>query len=84
MLTVDLLEGEVGSSKEITDVLLVNDEGKIKVGNPTVKGAKVTVKIVEHGKDAKIKVFKYNSKSKYRKSHGHRQQITNLEVTKIA
>lgn len=82
-LTVDLLEGKAGDEVEITDVLLVNDAGKVQVGTPLVKDAKVTLKILESGKDEKLRVFKYKSKSKYRKTIGHRQRITNLEVVSI-
>lgn len=82
-LTVDLLDREVGKTFDVSDVLLLNDEGKITVGTPLVEKAKVTLKVLENGKDAKLLVGKYKSKSKYRKVIGHRQRITNLEVVKI-
>ena len=83
-LTVDRLASEVGSELSISDVLLFSDGKKVDVGTPILKDRQVTFKILETGKDEKLDVFKYKSKSKYRKSHGHRQRITNLEVTKIA
>ena len=83
-LTVDLLPGEAGATIDVSDVLLVADGENVQVGTPTVTGASVALKIVESGKDAKLDVFKYKSKSKYRKMHGHRQRITNVEVVKIA
>ncbi|MDO5561156.1 MAG: 50S ribosomal protein L21 [bacterium] len=82
-LTVDLLDQEVGKTFDVSDVLLLNDEGKITVGTPLVEKAKVTLKVLESGKDEKLLVGKYKSKSKYRKVIGHRQRITNLEVVKI-
>ncbi len=83
-LTIDLLEEkEVDKTFDVTDVLLLSDNGKVSVGTPTLKN-KVTLKVLEHGKDAKLRVFKYKSKSKYRKTIGHRQRITNLEVISIA
>lgn len=82
LLTVDHLAGEVGTTIE-PEVLLYND-GQVQVGQPTVAKVKVTLKVVEQGKDAKLRVFKYKSKSKYHKTIGHRQQITNLEVVSIA
>ena len=83
-LTVDHLEAKVGDTWECSDVLMIANEGKFQIGSPLVKGAKVGFKVLEQGKDEKIRVFKYKSKSKYRKIHGHRQQITNLEVVSIA
>ena len=83
-LTVDLLDKKVDEKFDVTDVLLVNDDGKVSVGTPLVAKAKVTLKVLEHGKDAKLVVSKYKSKSKYRKTIGHRQNITNLEVVSIA
>ncbi|MBQ6438363.1 50S ribosomal protein L21 [bacterium] len=83
-LTVDLLATPAGEQLTVSDVLLVADGDQVQVGTPLVKGASVTLKVIESGKDAKIDVFKYKSKSKYRKSHGHRQRITNVEVVKIA
>ncbi len=81
-LTVDLLSSAVGDKIEVTDVLLVNKDGKIEVGTPLVK-AKVILKVLEKGKDKKIRVAQYKAKSKYRKVYGHRQNITNVEVMSI-
>ncbi len=53
-------------------------------GRPYVKGAKVTGKVLKHGKNKKILVFKYNAKKKYRKMQGHRQPYTKVEITKIS
>lgn len=84
ILTVDLLKREEGENFEITDVLLVNDEGEVKIGQPVVAKAKVMMKVLENGKDKKLRVVKYKSKSKYRKVMGHRQRISNVEVVSIA
>lgn len=84
LLTLDRLEGEVGDKLTISDVLLTGGEGETKVGTPTVAGASVQLTIKEHGLDEKLRVFKYKSKSKYRKTHGHRQRVTNVEVGAIA
>lgn len=83
LLTVDLLPGKPGDKIEITDVLLKRDADNVSVGTPLVKSAKVVLKVVQSGKDTKLKVFKYKSKSRYRKTIGHRQSITNLEVVSI-
>ena len=72
-------------NKNITfkEVLVLNDDKNTKVGNPLIKGAKVTVKILEHLKDDKVIVFKKKRRKGYRKFNGHRQQLTKIEVTKI-
>lgn len=76
---IEKLSNEAGSTVEFTDVLFVNG----KAGNPTVKGAKVVGTVEKHGKQKKIIVFKYRPKKKYRKTQGHRQPYTKIEITKI-
>jgi large subunit ribosomal protein L21 len=67
------------------DVLLVKDaKGKIKVGKPTVKGAKVEATIVEHLKSDKVIVFKKKRRKGYRVKNGHRQPITQIKIEKIS
>ena len=82
-LDVEKLEGEVGARIELQDVLMVADGDDVKVGAPSVDGARVVAEIVEHGKHKKVTVFKYKSKIRYRKRTGHRQQFTRLRVTDI-
>lgn len=82
-LDVEKLDGEAGASVELTDVLMVSDDGAITVGAPTVAGARVLAEIVEHGKGKKVVVFKYKPKIRYRKRTGHRQQFTRLAVREI-
>ncbi|MDR9365235.1 MAG: 50S ribosomal protein L21 [Balneolaceae bacterium] len=69
----------------LDEVLLVKDEkGKVKIGKPTVKGAKVEAKIVEHLKTDKVMVFKKKRRKGYRVKNGHRQPITQLQIEKIS
>ncbi|MCG2590181.1 MAG: 50S ribosomal protein L21 [Balneolaceae bacterium] len=69
----------------LDEVLLVKDEkGKVKIGKPTVKGAKVEAKIVEHLKADKVMVFKKKRRKGYRVKNGHRQPITQLQIEKIS
>jgi large subunit ribosomal protein L21 len=82
-LTVEKLDGDAGSSVELTDVLMVADGDAVTVGTPTVSGARVVAEIVEHGKGKKVVVFKYKPKIRYRKRTGHRQQFTRLAVKEI-
>lgn len=72
-----------GDSVELAEVLLVSKQGKVKVGSPTVKKAKVTAEVVGQGKGQKIVVFKYKSKTRYRRKNGHRQSYTDLKITDI-
>ena len=65
------------------DVLLVENEGDVKVGNPTVAGAKVEGKVVAQVKGEKIKIYKYKSKKNYHRRAGHRQPYTKVEITAI-
>jgi len=78
------LEGKEGSAVEFDNVLLVDNEGKVKVGAPTVKGSKVSGKILEHVKDDKVIVFKKKRRKGYKKKNGHRQQFTKVLVESIA
>lgn len=81
---VNRLSADVDSEIEFDKVLLVAEKDDTKVGAPTVEGAKVTAKVLEHLKDEKIIVFKMKRRKDYRKKHGHRQYLTRIEITKIA
>lgn len=65
-------------------VLLVDDGKTTKIGNPVVNGVKVTAKVLEHLKDDKIIVFKKKRRISYKKTRGHRQHLTRIEVLKIS
>ena len=65
------------------DVLLIGNDGEVKVGNPTVAGAKVEGKVVAQVKGEKIKIYKYKSKKNYHRRAGHRQPYTKVEITAI-
>ncbi len=74
---------EVGEEVEFTDVLLVADGDDIKVGQPTVEGASVKAKILEHAKDAKIIVFRKRRRKGFHKKKGHRQRYSIIQVEDI-
>lgn len=82
-IEVEKLPFAVGERVELDKVLLVADGDEVKVGQPTVKGAKVLATVVEHGKGKKIIVFKYKPKERYRRKKGHRQAYTRLRIEKI-
>ena len=77
------LDTEEGKKITFDKVVLISDNDKIQVGNPYVKGVKVEGKVISHGKDKKIIVFKMKAKKNYRKTQGHRQPHTKVEITSI-
>lgn len=77
------LEEEEGKKVTFDKVILVSNNGKVQVGNPYVKGMKVEGKVVSHGRGKKILVFKYKAKKNERKTRGHRQDYTKVEITSI-
>ena len=79
---IEKIDAEVGSTVSF-DVLLVENEGDVKVGTPVVEGVKVEGKVVGQVRGDKIIVFKYKSKKNYRRKQGHRQPYTKVEITKI-
>lgn len=82
-IEVNKLEVKEGETLKVTDVLLANNGSDTQVGAPLVSGASVTLKAVDQFKGDKVKVFKYKSKSRYRKTQGHRQLLTKLTVESI-
>jgi len=82
-LSVDNLNLKEGEKNTTDQVLLTVDEDKIKVGTPTVKDAKVEFEVLKNYQGKKLTVFKYKSKSRYRKTTGFRAQLTDIQITKI-
>lgn len=80
VITVDKLDPTIKSTDQ---VLLVVDEDKVKLGNPTVKGASVEFENVRDYQGEKLRVSTFKAKSRYRKTHGFRAQLTDIKITKI-
>ncbi len=80
---VERLAADPGTSVTLDGVLMVVDGSTITAGTPTVKGATVTATVLRHGRGKKVIVFKYRSKSHYRRKQGHRQGFTTLKIEKI-
>ena len=80
---VHQLEGNEGDNVEFDRVLLIDNDGKIKVGKPTVKGAKITAKILAHQKGDKVIVFHKKRRKGYQKKNGHRQHFTQIQIEEI-
>ena len=84
LVRVEKLNYEVGETVDFEEVLLVSNDGDIKVGSPVVEGAKVSATVEDQNKAKKIVVFKYKPKKQYRKKHGHRQPYTLVKIDSIS
>ena len=82
-LYVHRLAAEQGAAVEFDKVLLVDNDGAVKVGAPTVEGAKVVCEVLSHLKGERIIVFKKKRRQNYRRKNGHRQSITIVKITDI-
>ena len=82
-IRLEKLEGDVGSKVEIKDVLLVENDGNLQIGAPTVANATVEATVVERDRAKKIIVFKKKRKKQYRRTAGHRQDYTAVRIDKI-
>ncbi|MBS7377820.1 MAG: 50S ribosomal protein L21 [Paludibacteraceae bacterium] len=76
-------EAERGSQIELDKVLLIDNEGNITVGAPTIEGAKVVAEVVSHVRGEKVLVFHKKRRKGYRKLNGHRQNFTELMIKEI-
>ncbi len=84
LLKVEKITADQDSIIELTDVLAVSSgDGELTLGNPLVEGARVTAKVIAHGKAKKVVVFKFKAKKDYRKKQGHRQPFTKILIEKI-
>ena len=80
---VESLQAPVGESITLGEVLLVGSDEATKLGSPFLTGAKVAATVVESGRGAKIRVFKYKKRKHYRRTRGHRQSFTALRIDSI-
>ena len=83
LLRIESLSGEVGNDVAFSEVLLTAVDGEIQVGTPLVTGATVTARVVQHGKEKKILVFKKKRRKNYRRRQGHRQHFTAVQIKTI-
>lgn len=82
-LKIEKLDAKEGGKVSFDEVLLVVDGDKVEIGMPHLKGARVEAEVAEQGRDRKKIIFKYHSKSRYRKFKGHRQPFTEVEIKEI-
>jgi len=82
-LKIEKLDAAEGDSVEFDEVLLVGEGENVKVGAPLVSGSKVKGKVIVQARDKKIDVIKFRRRQNYRRTHGHRQPFTLVEITGI-
>ena len=83
-ILVPKLESEVGAKVKFDKVLLLGDEKQTQLGTPYLSGASIEAKVLSHMKDDKVEVFKKKKRKGYRVHKGHRQQYTEIEITKVS
>jgi large subunit ribosomal protein L21 len=83
VIVVEKLPGEPGATVTFDQVLMVADGDKVKLGAPTIPGAKVSGKLVETNKGAKTMVFKKKRRTTYRRKRGHRQLESAVKITSV-
>ena len=82
-LKVEKLLGEVGSSVVIDKVLMIADGESTTIGAPLIAGATVNATVVSHGRADKVMIFKFRRRKHYRKTQGHRQSFTEIQIGEI-
>ena len=82
-LKIEKIEGAEGGAVTFDKVLLESVDNAVKVGTPYLPGVTVEAKIVRQARDRKKIVFKYHSKTRYRKKKGHKQFFTEVEIVKV-
>ena len=84
VVAIEKLAGDIGSKVTFTEVLAMGEGADIKVGTPTIEGAKVEAEIIDHFRGPKLIAFKMKRRKGYRKRKGHRQDLTKVRILSIA
>lgn len=82
-IQVEKLDGNPGDTLDLEEVLLVSKDDDVILGKPTIDGALVRTKIVEHDRYRKVIIFKFKRRKRYRRKIGHRQWFTKLKIVDI-
>ncbi len=82
-VNLEKLPAAAGETIELTEVMLIGGDGSLRVGQPTLVGARVTAKVLAQGKKRKVLVFHYKPKKNIRKRQGHRQPFTRVRIETI-
>ena len=83
-ICVPKLDLEVGQTTQINDILLVTTDDETRIGEPVIPNASIQAKVLTHGKEKKIIVFKMKRRKKYRRKRGHRQLFTELLIENLS
>src|SRR5450830_790200 len=82
-LKVEKLSAEVGSAVTIDQVLMLADGDNVTIGAPLIAGATVQATVVSHGRGDKVMIFKFRRRKHYRKTQGHRQSYTEIQIGEL-
>jgi large subunit ribosomal protein L21 len=83
-IKVEQIPADVGAEITLDQILMIGEGESVKVGTPTVAGAKITARVIAHGRHPKVKIFKMRRRKHYQKHQGHRQNYTELEIGSIS
>jgi large subunit ribosomal protein L21 len=83
-LKIEKIAGDAGANVVLDQILTVVDGDNVTIGSPIVRGASVTATVVSHGRHDKVTIFKMRRRKHYRKSQGHRQSFTEIQIDKIS
>ena len=83
-LRIEQIAAEVGQEIVLDQVLAVADGDNVRMGTPLISGARVSAKVLAHGRGDKVRIFKLKRRKHYRKSQGHRQNYTEIQILGIA
>jgi large subunit ribosomal protein L21 len=83
-LKIEQIAAEVGAEIVLDQVLLVADGDAVRMGTPLLEGAQITARVLAHGRGDKVRIFKLHRRKHYRRTQGHRQNYTEIEILGIA
>ncbi|MDP2794713.1 MAG: 50S ribosomal protein L21 [Sulfurisoma sp.] len=83
-IKVEQIPAEVGAEITLDQILMIGEGESVKVGAPMVAGAKITARVIAHGRHPKVSIFKMRRRKHYQKHQGHRQNYTELEIGSIS
>ena len=82
-IKVEKLVGDVGTKVTLDQILMLADGNKVTIGSPIVKGASIQATVLSHGRGDKVMIFKFRRRKHYRKTQGHRQSYTEIQIGDI-
>lgn len=82
-IKIELIPADIGSSINLSEVLMIADGDNITIGSPIIEGATVTASVVQEGRHKKIRIFKMRRRKHYQKHQGHRQYYTEVQIDSI-